>query len=111
MNDQNDPNEQPPEGQNPWVKQLMIWGGVFLALLLVVSMFNGGGQPAGTAIPYSEFRDQVATGGVKNVQIGDDLITGTLNDGEPFSTVPLKSDLQLASLLEENEVEFHRSGK
>ena len=36
MSDQNDPSQQPPEGPNPWVKQLMIWGGIFLALLLVV---------------------------------------------------------------------------
>ena len=106
MNDQNDPNEQPPEGQNPWVKQLMIWGGIFMALLLVVSMFNGGGQPAGQSMPYSEFRDQVATGGVKDVQIGDDLITGTLTNGEAFSTVPVANDLQITSLLEENDVEF-----
>ena len=36
MSEQNDPNQQPPEGQNPWVKNLMIWGGIFLALLLVM---------------------------------------------------------------------------
>ena len=62
MSDQNDPNQQPPEGQNPWVKQLMIWGGIFMALLLVVSLFGGGGQPAGTQIRYSDFRDQVEAG-------------------------------------------------
>ncbi|UAB78222.1 ATP-dependent zinc metalloprotease FtsH [Erythrobacter sp. SCSIO 43205] len=106
MNDQNDPNEQPPEGQNPWVKQLMIWGGIFMALLLVVSMFSGGGQPSGNAIPYSDFRDQVAAGAVKDVQIGDDVITGTLKSGESFSTVPVTSDTRITALLEENDVQF-----
>jgi len=106
MNDQNDPNEQPPEGQNPWVRQLMIWGGIFMALLLVVSMFSGGGQPAGNAIPYSDFRDQVAAGAVKDVQIGDDIITGTLKSGEAFSTVPVTSDTRITALLEENDVQF-----
>ena len=106
MSDQNDPNQQPPEGQNPWVKQLMIWGGVFLALLLVVSMFGGAGQAPGTQIQYSDFRDQVAAGSVKSVQIGDDLITGTMNNGDSFSTVPVPNDTQLASLLEENGVQF-----
>ena len=59
MSDPNDPQQQPPEGQNPWIKQLMIWGGIFLALLLVVSLFNNAGQSPGTQIPYSEFRNQV----------------------------------------------------
>ncbi|MEP0391093.1 MAG: ATP-dependent zinc metalloprotease FtsH [Erythrobacter sp.] len=106
MNDQNDPNEQPPEGQNPWVKQLMIWGGIFMALLLVVSLFNGGGQPVGEQIAYSDFRDQVAAGSVKEVALGEDLITGTLNSGETFSTVPVASDTQITTLLEDNEVRF-----
>jgi len=106
MSDQNDPNQQPPEGQNPWVKQLMIWGGVFLALLLVVSMFGGAGQAPGTQIQYSDFRDQVAAGGVKSVQIGDDIITGTMQNGEPFTTVPVPNDAQMTALLEENGVNF-----
>ena len=28
-------NEEQPSG-NPWMKNLLIWGGIFLALLLVV---------------------------------------------------------------------------
>ncbi|BDI59478.1 ATP-dependent zinc metalloprotease FtsH [Qipengyuania nanhaisediminis] len=106
MSDNNDPNEQPPEGQNPWVRQLMIWGGIFLALLLVVSMFNGSAQPAGERISYSEFRDQVEAGAVTNVELGEDVITGTLQGGETFSTVPVPNDTQLTTLLAENEVEF-----
>jgi cell division protease FtsH len=106
MSDQNDPNQQPPEGQNPWVKQLLIWGGIFMALLLVVSIFNGGGQTPGTAITYSQFRDQVASGAVQQVELGEDMITGTLKNGQTFSTVPVPSDLEITQLLEENDVEF-----
>jgi len=107
MSESNDPNEQPPEGQNPWVKQLMIWGGIFLALLLVVSMFNGTAQPQGERINYSEFRERVEAGEIKTVLIGDELITGTLTEGDqPFSTVPVASDPQITSLLAENGVEF-----
>lgn len=106
MSDQHDPNEQPPEGQNPWVKQLMIWGGIFMALLLVVSLFNGGNQPAGNEIAYSEFRDQVAAGSVKDVQLGEDVITGTMKSGDLFMTVPVANDTQITGLLEENEVKF-----
>ncbi len=107
MSDQNDPNEQPPEGQNPWIRQLMIWGGIFLALLLVVSMFGGNGQPAGEAINYSEFRDRVAAGEVEEVALGEDLITGTLKDNKTFSTIPVPSDTRLTTLLEENDVKFN----
>ncbi|AWW72882.1 cell division protein FtsH [Erythrobacter sp. KY5] len=106
MSEQNDPNQQPPEGQNPWVKQLMIWGGIFMALLLVVSMFSGAGQTQGTAIRYSEFRDQVAAGAVQEVQLGDELITGTLKNGETFSTLPVPNDSEITQLLEANDVEF-----
>ncbi len=106
MSDQNDPNEQPPEGQNPWVKQLMIWGGIFLALLLVVSIFQGGSPPPDTQIRYSDFRDRVAEGKVADVQLGEDLITGTLKDEQTFSTIPVPGDSQLTALLEDNDVTF-----
>ncbi|MGB7418339.1 MAG: ATP-dependent zinc metalloprotease FtsH [Erythrobacter sp.] len=106
MSDQNDPNQQPPEGQNPWVKQLMIWGGIFLALLLIVSLFGNAGQSPGQQINYSDFREQVQNGSVAEVQLGEDLITGTLSNGDSFSTVPVPSDTQITALLEENNVEF-----
>jgi cell division protease FtsH len=106
MSDDNNPNQQPPEGQNPWVKQLMIWGGVFLALLLVVSMFGGSSQPTGTQIRYSEFREAVEEGQIKDVQLGETLITGTYKNDSAFSTVPVPNDPDLTVLLETNGVEF-----
>ncbi len=109
QNDPRDPNQQGPnpEGPNPWVKSLMIWGGVFLALLLVATMFGGSSQPTGTQIAYSDFRDKVAEGSVKDVQIGPELITGTMKNGDtPFSTVPVPNDTELPKLLEENNVQF-----
>ena len=109
MADQNDPNQQPPEGPNPWVKQLMIWGGIFLGLLLVVSLFGNAGQPSGTQIRYSEFREAVIEGEVEEVQLGEDMITGTLRNNESFQTVPVPNDAEITRLLEENGVEF--SGK
>ena len=69
MSQQNDPQPQ-GDGPNPWVKQLMIWGGIFLALLLVVTMFSNAGQTTGTAIRYSDFRAAVAEGEVQDVQMG-----------------------------------------
>lgn len=105
MSQSNDPQPQ-GDGPNPWVKQLMIWGGIFLALLLVVTMFSNAGQASGAAIRYSDFRAAVAEGEVQDVQMSTDMITGTLKNGETFSTVPVPNDVEITKLLEENGVRF-----
>ena len=106
MNDQTPPNEPQENGPNPWIKSLMIWGGIFLALLMVVSIFGNSGQNTGEPILYSKFRDQVAEGQVKTVAISDNKITGELKNGEKFSTVPVANDAELTKLLEEKGVEY-----
>ncbi|WP_170005148.1 ATP-dependent zinc metalloprotease FtsH [Pseudopontixanthobacter vadosimaris] len=106
MSDNKEPQDPNAGGPNPWVKSLMVWGGIFLALLLVVSMFGGAGQNAGSQIRYSDFRDQVAAGQVQEVQIAPDKITGQLRNGEAFTTVPVAGDSDLTQLLDENDVEF-----
>ena len=105
MSQQNDPQPQ-GDGPNPWVKQLMIWGGIFLALLLVVTMFSNAGQTTGAAIRYSDFRAAVAEGEVQDVQMSSDLITGTLKNGDSFSTVPVPNDVGITKLMEDNDVRF-----
>ena len=62
-------DDQPPSG-NPWIKSLMVWGGIFLALLLVVSMFGPKTDAAASQMRYSDFRSKVAEGSVSEVQIG-----------------------------------------
>ncbi|MEZ5688204.1 MAG: ATP-dependent zinc metalloprotease FtsH [Caenibius sp.] len=100
-------DEQPPEGGgNPWVKSLMIWGGIFVALLFVVSIFGSGSTNAGSQLRYSDFRDKIAEGSVREVQIGKDRITGVLKNDQQFSTVPIPDDTDLPRLLEENGVKF-----
>jgi cell division protease FtsH len=105
MSEPNDPQSQ-GDGPNPWIKQLMIWGGIFLALLLVVTLFSNAGQSPGTAIRYSDFRSAVAEGEVQDVQLGAEVITGTLKNGEAFSTVPVPNDNDITRLMEENGVRF-----
>ncbi|WP_435418695.1 ATP-dependent zinc metalloprotease FtsH [Parerythrobacter aurantius] len=106
MSDQNSPNGPDQGGPNPWIKSLMMWGGVFLALLLVVSMFGGGTSTAGTQISYSEFRNRVAEGQVKSVEISPEQITGVLEGNQAFSTVRVEGDTGLTQLLDENGVEY-----
>lgn len=100
-------NDDQPNG-NPWVKSLLVWGGIFLALLMVVSMF-GARTTTGTAMPYSEFRSKVVEGSVESVEISEDRIDGKLRNGDTFSTVPVPGDTGLTPLLTENNVKF--SGK
>ena len=113
MSDQNTPDGQGPGGgpggPNPWIRSLMIWGGIFLALLLAVSLFGGNTQSADKTLSYSEFRQQVASGSVEEVQIADDRITGTLKNEDTFTTIPVRNDTGLTKLLDENGVTY--SGK
>ena len=68
-----DDNKQPgPDnegGGNPWMKSLMIWVGILVALALFVSLFDGRtSQQSGTTIAYSQFLDKVEEGSVKDVK-------------------------------------------
>jgi cell division protease FtsH len=106
MSEQREPNQQGPDGPTPWLKSMLVWGGIFLALVMMVSLFGNGGQAAGQEIGYSAFREQVDAGQVKDVTISADQITGTLKNGEAFTTTPVASDTTLTALLEEKGVEY-----
>jgi cell division protease FtsH len=99
-------NQEPENNPNPWMKSLLIWGGIFMALLLMVSLFGNTGQAAGPAMPYSEFRAKVAEGSVEEVVISPELITGKLKNEETFSTIPVGNDIGLTQLLADNDVEY-----
>jgi cell division protease FtsH len=90
---------------------LLIWGGVFLALLVAVTAFGGTQEQVGEPIAYSDFRSKVAEGTVKEAEISEDLITGTLTNGDEFSTVPVASDTSLTALLEEKGVSYSGAQK
>ena len=104
MSENQDPNGNP--NPNPWVKNLLVWGGIFLAMLLVVSMFNRNVEPTGSSMSYSEFRSKVAEGSVAEVQVASDRISGTLDNGDRFTTIPVPNDDSLPKLLEDNGVRF-----
>ena len=102
MSDNREPEEQP----NPWMKSLLVWGGIFLALLLALSMFGGAREAPGTPILYSDFKDKVAEGSVREVTIAPNLITGVLGNDERFSTTPVPGDARLTEQLEAADVQF-----
>ena len=97
-------NDDQPNG-NPWVKSLLVWGGIFLALLMIVSMFGARGE-SGSSIRYSDFRSKVAEGSVSEVQVGEDRIIGKYKNGDSFSTIPIPNDTTLPELLQQNDVKY-----
>jgi len=101
-------NEE-PSTPNPWMRHLMIWGSVLLALFLVVSMLAARGEGAGAQIGYSDFRAKVTQGVVAEVEVGDTHINGKMKNGDKFTTIPIPNDTTLAPLLQANGVKY--SGK
>src|SRR3546814_735391 len=100
MND-NDKQQGPDNdgGGNPWMKSLMIWVGILVALALVVSLLDGRtAQPSGNTIAYSQFLDKVEEGTVKEVNVAGEVITGTLKDDSAFRTYAIQ-DPQLTDRL------------
>jgi cell division protease FtsH len=99
-------DDKEPQVPNPWIKSMLVWGGIFLALLMVVTMFNNGAQQPSTEIGYSDFRDKVSEGTVERVQIAPDMIAGQLKNGESFTTTPVAGDTQLTELLDAQGVQY-----
>ncbi|GAA4760366.1 ATP-dependent zinc metalloprotease FtsH [Novosphingobium ginsenosidimutans] len=98
-------NDDQPSG-NPWIKTMLVWGGIFLALLLVVTMLGSRGDAPGPQIGYSDFRSRVAEGTVDSVQISETKILGKYKNGGTFSTVPVPNDPTLQPLLQDNGVKY-----
>ena len=94
-----------PNG-NPWIRSLLIWGGVFLAIALAVSLFGGQKELSASQIPYSEFRGKVAEGSVADAQVGEQRITGHFKNGDAYSTIPIPNDISLPQLLQTNGVKY-----
>jgi len=97
-------NDKQPEGGNPWMKSLLIWVGILVALALFVTLIDGRTQPAANStIPYSVFLDKVSGGTVQDVNIAGEVITGTLKDSTKFRTYA-PQDPRLTDRLREKNV-------
>jgi cell division protease FtsH len=106
MNDKKDPN-----ATNPWMKSLLIWLGVVLALVLFVSMFDSRTQTVGgEGIPYSEFLQRVDEGQVKEVAIADNIVSGSFTNDSTFRT-QAPDDPRLIDRLISKGVKFSAKAK
>ncbi len=87
MNDNDKQQGSDNNGPNPWMKSLLIWVGILVALALFVTLIdNRSASPGATPIAYSAFLDRVEQGGVKDVNIAGEVVTGTFTDASKFRT-------------------------
>ncbi|HTU12907.1 MAG TPA: ATP-dependent zinc metalloprotease FtsH [Allosphingosinicella sp.] len=98
-------NDREPSGGGNWMKSLLIWAGILLALVLVVQTMSGGASQSRDAIAYSDFLTRVDNGQVKQVSIGKDSIVGQTTDGATFRS-NLVADPSLTTRLREKGVRF-----
>ncbi|MBN8815732.1 MAG: ATP-dependent zinc metalloprotease FtsH [Sphingomonas sp.] len=90
-------DDKQSDGGNNWMKNLVIWVGILVALALVVSLIGerNAGAP-GKTLSYSSFLNQVKQGGVTKVEIAGTVVTGTMKDNSTFrSNLPAVPDPQL----------------
>ena len=97
--------DKEPSGNN-WMKSLLIWAGILLALVLFVQVMGGGATRSTEAIPYSEFLNRVEEVSVKQVVIGKEVISGRLTNNETFRTNAPPQDSALIQRLREHDVSF-----
>ncbi len=98
-------NEEQPNG-SPRMKSLLVWAGIFLSLLLVVSLVGARTETNTKQLDYSDFRARVAEGAVATAQIGETRINGKLKNGDAYSTVPIPNDTTLQPLLQQSGVKY-----
>src|SRR5690606_508533 len=106
---QMDENRNPQGGKEPggnWMKSLLIWAGIIMALVLFVQLIGGTAAPTRDSIPYSEFLNKVEDGSVRQVVIGKSAISGRLTDNSTFRTNAPAQDPQLIQRLRERGVSF-----
>ncbi|MET3761971.1 ATP-dependent zinc metalloprotease FtsH [Sphingomonas sp. UYEF23] len=103
----NDNDKQPGDdsgGPNPWMKSLLIWVGILVALALFVTLIdNRSVGPNVNGIAYSQFLDRVQNGQVKDVNIAGEVVTGTMSDNTKFRTYA-PQDPRLTDRLREKNV-------
>ncbi|MGD0466104.1 MAG: ATP-dependent zinc metalloprotease FtsH [Gammaproteobacteria bacterium] len=80
---------------NDMIKNLMLWLIIVLVLMVVFSNFGPKyAQP--TKLAYSQFVEKVHSKEVKQITVDSQIIEGTTNNDEAFSTdIPAKPDLAL----------------
>ena len=91
---------------NDLAKNLLLWGVIFVLLMLAFESFSnrGGAQPQ---LIYSEFYDHIKQGDVEEVKIEGQNISGQLKNGTKFTTISPETDnKEMVTTLINNHVKF-----
>ena len=88
---------------NSFYKNLSLWLVIGLTMILLFNLFNQQ-QVTTQEASYSEFITKVKGGGVTDVSIDGEVITGTYQGGEHFKTFIPAQDQELLPLLRSNSV-------
>ncbi|MBU0673460.1 MAG: ATP-dependent zinc metalloprotease FtsH [Proteobacteria bacterium] len=80
-----------------------MWLVIGLTMILLFNLFNKQQSPT-TEISYSEFMTSVESGGVSNVSIEGNVISGTNQSGGIFKSIAPLSDSELIPVLRKNGV-------
>ena len=77
------------------MRNILIWALVFIAILSLFQMTEGGSMSGKTdKVGYSEMMDLVDQGAVRNIQIQGQTLTATRTDGQPIKALaPYDPDL------------------
>jgi cell division protease FtsH len=92
---------------SPMVRNILMWAGILLALVLLVQLFQGPSRSevAGNEIAYSDFLAKLDQGQVRDVAISGRQISGRLTNEEQFRTYN-PGDAQLIERLRGKNVRF-----
>lgn len=90
---------------NTFYKNLSMWLVIGLTMILLFNMFNQP-QSNSTSLTYSQFMASVQSKAITRVSISGDVISGTLPDGKPFTTIYPVNDGELIPILRESGVDI-----
>ena len=88
---------------NTFYKNLSMWLVIGLTMIMLFNLFNQQ-QPTSQEINYSQFMSNVEAGGVADVSIEGNVITGTTRGGDHFKSIVPSTDTELIPVLRQNDV-------
>lgn len=88
---------------NTFYKNLSMWLVIGMSMILLFNLFN---QPQGqtTSLSYSQFVTAVENNEIANVQISNDVVSGTMQNGQAFRSIYPVNDDEMISILRQNGV-------
>ncbi len=88
------------------LKNLLLWGALFVLVLILFNVFTGGGRITTTpAMPLSQFLERVEAGQISSVVVDGEKLHARTGNGQQF-TVIRPREVDLTPILIENQVQF-----